>query len=424
MSHDYPVRAIGDEEFPAFHSVADLAFNPAPERGIADELTTFEFPRSLAAFDGATMVGTACSYSFELTLPGAAAPAAGVSRVSVLPSHRRRGILTALMRRQIDDVRARGEALAVLFASDTGIYGRFGYGAASLQARFSLRRGEGVLAAHAPVDSSLTLRAEDPDRARPDLARVYDAVRPARPGFHDRGGRWWDAALREPEDPLTAGRLRCVVAADAGGPRGYALFLVKGGWGEDGLPAGEIAVRELMAADPAAGAALWSDLLSRDLVATVTAGLRPADDPLLHLLADRRRARARIGDGLWARLVDVGAALALRRYACPADVVIEVSDGFCPWNQGRWRLTAAAGAGPPAAGAAPSAAGLAAACEPTSAPADVAMPASALAAAYLGGVRLGSLAAAGLVAERRPGALASLSAALAWDPAPWCPRIF
>jgi predicted acetyltransferase len=149
--------------------------------------------------------------------------------------------------------------------------------------------------------------------------------------------------------------------------------------------------------------------------------MRPVDDPLLHLLADPRRVRARVTDGLWVRLVDVAGALTQRRYACPVDVVIEVTDDGCTWNQGRWRLTTGA-AETPVHGA--GAAGLGAACERTGDPADISLPIRALSAAYLGGTRLGPMAAAGLVTELRRGTLAPLSTALSWDPAPWCPMIF
>jgi predicted acetyltransferase len=206
--------------------------------------------------------------------------------------------------------------------------------------------------------------------------------------------------------------LRCMIAEDDAGPRGYALFSVRPEWGEHGIPAGVLTVQELMAVDPAAYAAIWEELLTRDLIAEVRARMRPADDPLLHLLADSRRARAHFLDGLWVRLVSVPGALARRRYACAVDVVIDVADELFTENAGRWRLQAA---GP---------AGRGASCERTSAPADVTLPVRALGAAYLGGTRLAPLAAAGLVTELRPGALAGLSAALSWDPAPWCPATF
>jgi predicted acetyltransferase len=421
MTDAYPIRVIGADDFPAFHAVGEHAFNstrPTAE-SIRHELITFEADRSLVAFDGPQMVGTTCSFSFDLTVPGATVPAAGVSGVSVLPSHRRRGILSGLMRRQLDDTRSRGEPLAVLFASESGIYRRFGYGPGSQSAMFTISRGEGVLTRDAPADPGLRLRITEPPAARDALAALYRTVLAIRPGLFARDDRWWDSILDDPEFARHgATQQRCLLAEDASGPRGYALYRARPGWNDDGLPDAAILVGELVASDPAATAALWADLLGRDLASQLTAYLQPADDPLLHLLADPRRARSRVSDGLWVRLVEAGPALSRRRYAAPVEVVIDVADGFCPWNTGRWRLTV-----PPAVnGYQP--AGLAGTCERTSDPADLALPAHVLGAAYLGGTRLAPLAAAGLVTESRPGALAALSAAMSWDPGPWCPLIF
>ena len=419
MSEPYPIRAISEDEFPAYHAVSDQAFHSTrpPDESMRRELLTFEADRSLAAFDGTEVVGVAGAYSFELTIPGGTARAAGVTSVSVLPSHRRRGILSSLMRRQLDDVHGRGEAVAVLFASEAGIYRRFGYGPGSQTAEFTIGRGEGALVADAPADPAVRLRITDPLAVRGEVAKVYDTVLPTRPGLFARDSRWWDDLLDDPEYRRRGSTaLRCVLAEDGTGPRGYALVRARPAW-HDGLPDAAIEVQELMAADPAATAALWTDLLTRDLTSKLTADLRPADDPLLHLLADPRRARARVSDGLWVRLTDVGAALCQRRYAAPVDVVIDVTDEFCPWNAGRWRLAV-----PPAS--AQPLAGLSGTCERTQAPAGVALPGYALGAAYLGGTRLAPLAEAGLVRELRPGSLAALSAALSWDPGPWCPQIF
>ncbi len=172
-------------------------------------------------------------------------------------------------------------------------------------------------------------------------------------------------------------------------------------------------VRELFWTDPASAAALWADLLARDLVTEVRTRMRPADDPVQHLLADPRRTRTRVSDGLWVRIIDLPEALARRRYSCSVDLVIEVADALLPANEGRWRLVA----GGVADDSKPT-------CERTSADADITLPVAALGAAYLGGTRLGGLHAAGQVAEHRPGALAELSAAMWWDPAPWSPMMF
>jgi predicted acetyltransferase len=421
MADQYVIRPISDDEYAAFRRVHDHSFNsgPAPAARWPRLRRQFEAERSLAAFDpglpaGLGLVGTTGVYSFQLAVPGAVLPVAGVTAVSVLPTHRRRGILRSLMTRQIADIAARGdEPIAALWASETPLYGRYGYGRASSHAFFSFGRGEGALSALAPADPELTLQLAEPFAAVADLAKVYDTVLAGQPGFFARDEDWWDRVLDDPaEDRHGSSPLRCLLAADGDGVRGYALYRSAPGW-EQGtvLPEGTLAVWELIAADPAASAALWRDLLSRDLISQVTADLRPAEDPLLYQLHDSRRARPRLADNLWVRVIDLPAALARRAYAAAADVVLEVTDDLLPANAGRWRLRAVSAGGR-------------AECTRTDDPADIALDVRELGAVYLGGTRLGPLAAAGLVSELRVGAVGALSAAMSWDPGPWCPRIF
>jgi predicted acetyltransferase len=383
-------------------------------------MSRFEFDRSLAAFDGSTPIGIAGAYSFRLSVPGSELlPAAGVTWVSVLPTYRRRGVLSSIMRRQLEDVRDRGEPIAVLWASEAAIYSRFGYGRASWQLRFTFSRGEGALAATVVADRGLVLRLADPSAALAELAKVYDAVLPGRPGLFVRNEAWWQRIIYDPpEDRHGASPVRCLIAEDESGPRGYALYSATGQPDpEPFLHAAALTVGELMAVDPAASAALWTDLLSRDLTSEFRAWQRPVDDPLLYQLADGRRARPQLSDALWVRIADIPGAMAGRRYSCPVDVVIEVRDGILPANAGRWRLTTSSGAGEAGRG-------LAASCVRVTGAADLALDVTQLGAAYLGGTRLGTLAEAGLVTELRPGAVRQLSAAMCWDPAPWCPTIF
>jgi len=420
----YPIRPVSSDEFDGFHAVDMHAFNSSPLTGEDRErdVARIEFDRTLAAFDGPVQVGTAGAYSFQLTVPGSRTlPAAGVTWVAVLPSHRRRGVLTSLMRRQLADIRERGEPVAVLWASEATIYPRYGYGRAMWHADLTLYRGEGALARQVPVDGGLRLRIAEPAAVRPELAKVYEAVLASRPGFIARNEAWWQSAVFDPVDERQgASPLHCVLAEDDGGPRGYALYSGVNSWdAETALPDGVVTVRELVCADPAASASVSADLLGRDLITEFRLRRRPVDDPLLYQLADPRRARPRLKDALWARIIDVPGALAGRRYSAPVDTVIDVRDDLVPSNAGRWRLTTAE----------PAAAdrnGLEASCVPAaaSAPADLALDIAALGAAYLGGTPLGALAGAGLVAERRAGAVRKLSAAMSWDPAPWCPISF
>ena len=426
MADQHAIRPITDDEYAAFRLVHEHSFNsgPAPAARWPRMRRQFEADRSLGAFDpgrpaGRDVVGTAGVYSFPMAVPGAVLPVAGVTMVAVLPTHRRRGILRSMMHLQLADIAARAqEPIAALWAAETPLYGRYGYGRASSHAFFQFGRGEGALSALAPADPSLTLRLAEPSEVVADLAKVYDAVLSGQPGFFSRDEDWWERVLDDPaEERQGRSPLRCLLAADGHGVRGYALYRSTPRW-EEGtvLPDGVINVWELIAADPAAGAALWRDLLSRDLVGSVTADLRPVDDPLLYQLHDSRRARVRVADNLWVRIIDLPTALGRRAYSSPADVVLEVTDGLLPANAGRWRLRAAGAGGTGGGGAAD--------CVRTDEPADIALDVRELGAAYLGGTRLAALAAAGLVSELRPGAVGRLSTAMSWDPAPWCPRIF
>jgi predicted acetyltransferase len=419
MADPLPIRSVTADEYAGFRRVHDHAFNSGPMTGdrAARALRQFEPERSLGAVDaaqpaGEELVGTTGVYSLRMAVPGAVLPVAGVSVVAVLPSHRRRGVLRSLMHRQLADIAARGEEpIAALWAAEAPIYGRYGYGRATSIAHFEFARGEGALDTRVPADPSLTLRLAEPGAATAELAKVYDAVLPGQPGFFARDDDWWGRVLHdESQERPEASPLRCLLAEDGSGVRGYAVYVAKERWNDaTGLPDCALLIRELIAADPAAGAALWHNLLDRDLVTSVTADLRPADDPVLYQLLDQRRARTRVGDGIWVRIIDLPAALTRRAYPSPVDVVLEVTDPLLAGNAGRWRLRAS---GPDAS------------CERTNEPADVALDIRDLGAAYLGGTRLGSLAAAGLVTELRPGTLHRLSAAMTWDPAPWCPRIF
>ncbi|WP_037841579.1 sterol carrier protein domain-containing protein, partial [Streptomyces sp. NRRL WC-3549] len=203
--------------------------------------------------------------------------------------------------------------------------------------------------------------------------------------------------------------LICVLAERDGEVSGYVTYHLRPAWDEAG-PRGTVAVRDLAALDPASYAALWRFLFGIDLTSVVECGNRPADDAVLRLVSDVRRCEVRVRDGLYVRLVDVGAALEARRYRAPVDLVLEVEDDFCPWNAGRWRLTGDAEGE--------------ASCRRTEDRADLSLSVRELGAAYLGGVSLTALAAAGLVREHRPGTVAEAATAFSWDVAPWCPHGF
>jgi len=355
--------------------------------------------RSLAWFDGGSILATTGAFTRELTVPGGVIPCAAVTAVAVVPTHRRRGLLTAMMRRQLDDLRERGDAIAILWASEGSIYGRFGYRIAARAATVAARRPAARAAPPPAPGEPLTA---GPAGEHVDAMRaVYERVRLQRPGLLDRPGPWWGDRLHDPEGDRGGAQPLQAVVADGG----YALYAVRPDDEAETGPAGEVRIRELVAATPDAHARLWSFLLDQDLTRTITWELAPADEPLWLRLSDPVAVRLTLNDGLWLRLVDVAAALGARSYTSDPDVVIEVSDGFCDWNAGRYRLT---GAG----------------CERTDAAADLELDVTDLAAAYLGGTTLLSMAAAGRVRELTPGALARASAAFRGDVEPWCPETF
>ncbi|WP_411142500.1 GNAT family N-acetyltransferase [Streptomyces sp. x-80] len=405
------LRQLRPAEWDMWYGKLELAFGgpgePPEERDIWRDLTETE--RSLGVWDGADCVGTAGAFSFGLTVPGGAeVPAAGVTMVSVQPTHRRRGVLRSMMRHQLADVRERGEALAVLTASEPAIYGRFGYGAATQDMRVTvdtLRLAPPEL----PGVDGVRLRLVDPADGLAECERVYARLVPARPGMLARRPGWERLATLDPKSERNgAGELQCVLAEVDGEVRGYARYAVKPEWDHSG-PCGTVQVRHVEALDPVVYAALWRYLFGIDLTSSVTVPNRPVDDPLLHLVADMRRCRIGIRESLFVRLVDVGEALAARTYQTPVDVVLDVTDPFCPWNEGRWRLTGDEKG---------------AVCSRTTDAADLALSVRELGSVYLGGFSLVALAAAGRVRELRPGAPTAASVAFGSGAAPWLPHGF
>ncbi|MER6177212.1 GNAT family N-acetyltransferase [Streptosporangium sp. NPDC001681] len=405
------LRPITEAEWSGWMNVVGEAFaSPVPPHRAELYLGVTEFDRSLGLFDGDLLVGCTAVCSFTMNVPGGPIPVGGVTAVGVLPSHRRRGVLSSLMTRQLSDLHERGEAVAALYASEAAIYGRYGYGRAADSLVFRIPTAKAAFTRHAPVDPDLRLRIVRPEDARATFEKIHESALDERPGLYARTPGRWDSVLSDHEaDQGGAGPLRAVVVEDDHGARGYALFRIRPSWTEDDVFDGELRLKELFGLDPAAYALLWRHLLDRDLVSHVTAQNRPSDDPLIHLLAEPRMLHARWLDELWIRVVDVERALPARRYSAPVDVVIDVEDDVCPWNARRWRLTADTSA---------------ARCVPCDDPADLALPVSVLGAAYLGGRPLAALLAAGVVRESRAGALRELSTAMSWDPAPWGGTIF
>lgn len=403
------IRPAAHDELSAFARAVDTAFGiHATDEMVAVMRSMLELDRSLAVVDEGVIVAGAAALSLELTLPGLTTiPAAAVTEVGVLPTHRRRGMLTALMRRQLDDVAERGEPVAVLRASESTIYGRFGYGIAAVSSSVEIDTAGGARAG--PPAGSGRLRFVDGDGMRAALAVIHDRYRLVQPGEVSRSDGWWDAFVLDPELFRGDASARFAVVYEDGEGAGYVTYRMKVDWLHDELHT--LLVEDMVATTPQARTALWQYCLGVDLVTTVRAPSVPVDEPFPWTMPDPGRFRVTgLYDLLWLRLVDVAAALAARRYGGEGRIVFEVADRFRPAGAGRYILDAGTGG---------------AECRRAAADeADLALEVADLGAAYIGGVRFSTLARAGRVWELRPGALGRADALFASTPLPWCSTDF
>jgi predicted acetyltransferase len=406
------LRPITAEEWPRFFLAMETTFGDAPSGPYQQTPPPVaELDRSLALPDGDRFAVTAGIYSRQLSVPGGVVPTAAVTWVTVAPTHRRRGLLTAVMRRQLDEVHAAGrEPVAALWAAEGSIYGRFGYAPAAQRGGWTGAAQR--LRLRPEVDCGTgSVRLVDPAEFRPAAVALHDRLHRFVPGNLTRDGGWWDRELRDDPSQRDRGPARqpALHTETDGTVTGSATYRLRGRWSDRGEPEGTLTVGEVRATSPTAYAAVWRFLFSHDLVRTVEAPDASVDEPVRHLLADPRAWHAQPTDSLWVRPVDVGAALSARRYPVPLDLVLEVRDRFCDWNEGRWHLW-----GHPAG----------AFCDRTDRDPDLVLDIEALSAAYLGGVSLAALQGAGRVTEISPGAVVQASTGFGWPVAPWCPDHF
>jgi predicted acetyltransferase len=408
---DIEIRPITPEQGDQYSAVMMAAFGETfTAEEMADHDRWFEYDRSMAAFDGDRIVGTGGAYSMELTLPGLTTiPIGGLTAISVLPTHRRRGILRSMIAYHFAECEGRGELVSGLGASESVIYGRFGYGLATTFADYEIdpRRAQFLRQPAGPGN----LRLLEPEETAKIVPPLYDRYRRGQPGELSRSQSWWDVYARDPEWTRDGASRHFDVVYESGPGRvdGWVSYRVETRW-PSGLAANIIKVRMLVGLTPEAEAALWRYLFDMDLAGTIRLGDRPVDEPVRWRLADPRRLRVtEVGDQLWLRLLDLRGALAARRYAVEGELVLEVTDAQRPRNQGRFRLEG----GPDGA-----------TCEPTTADPDLGLDIADLGAAYLGGAKLASLARAERVTELTPGALLRADRMFSAHPAPICTTHF
>jgi predicted acetyltransferase len=368
-----------------------------------------ELDRAIAAYtSGGRVVGTAGIFSFELSVPGGRLPTAGVTMVGVHPTHRRRGILTEMMRSQLQAVHERGEPLAALWASESTIYGRFGYGLATFKASAEIERPRALFRdQHIPRGM---LRLVEPEDAIEACAPIYERYLPMRNGAFTRTAAFWRAEfVHDPERWRRGGGPAWFLVHETDGVAdAYARYRVHPDWDDRG-PKGAIEVHEAVALTPEAERELWAYLVTVDLTVTTRIRNLPVDTPLRFMLADPRSLGLTLSDALWLRLVDVQEALSRRAYGGRDRVVFDVRDAFLPWNTDTWELEAMQEGGRVSR---------------THVDADLSLTAADLGAVYLGGVRFSELALAGRIEEHTPGAVARADALFCTALAPWCPGGF
>ncbi|MEU6868403.1 GNAT family N-acetyltransferase [Streptomyces sp. NPDC046876] len=414
MSAD--VRPIAESEFPAWMGTVNTGFlnaTPLTDSDVAQRARYSDLTRAHGAFDPDTgaCVATLRSFRQEVTVPGGAeVTSSALTNVSVLPTHRRRGLLTRLMAAELDASVARGDVLSTLIAAEYPIYGRYGYGPATSVSEWEIDVPRTGLDPRwsGPGDGG-RIEIVDVAEARRVGPGLHGRMRSERHGMISRDQRWWNLATGVEETSFRPyrHRMHAVYRAADGEVQGLVAYAADDHWTEAKVPLNTLQVKELLAATPAAERALWHFLCSIDWVLKVRTGYRAPDDLVARLLPDPRSARlVTAADFLWVRVLDVVRALGARTYAVPGTLVLDVADPGGP-AAGRYRLDAGKGT-----------------CTRTDEPADLTLGAAALGSLYLGdesAVRLGAL---GQVAEERPGALELADAVFRTARRPWCPDIF
>ncbi|MEU4173883.1 GNAT family N-acetyltransferase [Streptomyces sp. NPDC026589] len=403
------IRPTTNEDFDVFVDTVHAAFGRFPETPVEGGglwWSALERERCVLALtpDGLP-VGTAAAHSFELTLPGETlVPASGVTAVGVLPSHRRQGVLSAMMRHQLAELRTRGELLSVLLASEAQIYGRFGYGPATYTARLAVPRHKAALAApRARGTADVPSTGSDNDSVEvlrraecgEILEEVYDRYRRAQPGALSRPHRWW--ALRAGRPPVSPAPRYVAVHRDADGvPDGYASYSVE---------SDTLTVDETIVTDDAVFTALARFVLGHDLVSRIVFKHVPPEHPLRWQFADLRAGEVSGDtDWLWVRLPDVPRALAARGWFTDGELVLDIDDPFLGEHD-RYLLTIRDGK---------------ADCVPTDREPDLSLDVRDLGSVYLGGTAPSTLVRAGHIKAHRPGAATVADALFRAERSPHC----
>jgi predicted acetyltransferase len=408
------IRPIKPAELDEYFRVMNQAFGgstrPPADKRLERWRHLIDLDRTLAAFDEDALVGTAGTFAFTMTIPGGELPTSGVTMVAVIPPATRRGILSQMMTKMFDDALAKGEPLAILWASEGNIYQRFGYGMASVVHAMKLDRDRARFVV--PSERTGRIRFVDVDAALKVLPEVYERVRTATPGALSRTEDWWRyQRVFDEEWARQHGegeQFRAVWEKD-GRAEGYVLYRLGERWQDDGTPDGKLRIEELISSSPEATRELWRYLFNVDLVRYISGWFQPVDDPVFLMLSEPRRARFMMHDGLWLRILDVKSALEARAYKRDGDITFALRDDRYEANDGTWTLRVSNGAGE---------------VEKTNRDAEIELSIAELSSMYLGTFGAHDLAAAGRVVERVSGGLERADALFSWPVTPVTFEVF
>lgn len=389
------IRTISDDEFDSWVRTEAWGFgHHAPDELVRIACSGAEMDRTFGAFDGDDIVGTTTTRTSAMTVPGGRVKLGFVDDVTVLPTHRRRGIMTRMMRAQLDQMRERGEPLAALSASESLIYERFGFGIATWYHRWKIDRRHTAMKI-APRGGG-NLRFVSADTAREVWPKLHARVRESRVGMVHYDTAYWRAALWDAEIQRN-GATEFFHVAYLRDNRVVGLCTYR-------VRERAVLVVFLLGEDAEVEAELWRYCFGIDLTLETQAFVRPTDDPLPWRLEDPRRLERSLGDHMWLRLMDVKEALVSRSYAKAGDLTLRVRDEFCPWNDGTYLLQAGVDG---------------AECTRVESSPQIELGVSNLGAAYLGGVSFSNLAQAGRVKEHAPGALTLADSMFRTERQPW-----
>ncbi|MYC38903.1 MAG: GNAT family N-acetyltransferase [Chloroflexi bacterium] len=400
------LRPVTPDEFESWLRAESRAHSNRLDHEPEELRPHFDLARSLAVFEGSNIIGGCQAHKLEMSIPGGTSAVAGVANVAVQPTHTRQGVMSRMMRRQMNDIHEWGEPLAALFASESAIYGRFGYGVGTVHESWQIDRHHTAYARKHESHGRIVF--VDTKDAVKQLPEVYKRGTAGRPGVFPKPSHKWEEEAASPDahepQPRVRGRGRGGLFYAAyeqdGRIDGYAIY-------RSSRPT--IMVTELMAATREAAFALWRFCFDLDLMSNTEAIKRPMDDPLPWMLLDPRRLQRTVRDGVWLRVVDARAALEQRNYAEAGRLTLEVRDDLCDWNNGRFELEGSADG---------------ATCRATDSSPDLSVAISGLASAYLGTVSFTTLSDAGLADEHTPGALHRADRMFAVQHQPWTPFNF